>query len=57
MISSNNKPMYGYMLPNLSPSTYLYKVLSVYNNDVYTFVTLIRETKERLYSYMIMVIM
>ena len=32
--SCNNKPMYGYMLPNLSPSPYLYKVLSVYNNNV-----------------------
>ena len=27
----NNKPMYGYMLPNLSPSPNLYKVQSVYN--------------------------
>ena len=36
--SYNNKPMYmymyGYMLPNLSPSPNLYKVLSVYNNNV-----------------------
>ena len=30
--SRNNKPMYGYMLPNLSPN--LYKVQSVYNNNV-----------------------
>ena len=27
--SCNNKPMYGYMLPNLSPSPNLYKVQSV----------------------------
>ena len=26
--------MYGYMLPNLSPSPNLYKVQSAYNNDV-----------------------
>ena len=34
--SRNNKPMYGYMymLPNLSPSPNLYKVQSVYNNNV-----------------------
>ena len=32
--SRNNKPIYGYMLPNLSPSPILYKVQSVYNNDV-----------------------
>ena len=32
--SCNNKPMYGYMLPNLSPSPNLYKVQSVYNNNV-----------------------
>ena len=32
--SSNNKPTYGYMLPNLSPSPNLYKVQSVYNNNV-----------------------
>ena len=32
--SCNNKPMYGYMLPNLSPSPNLYKVQSVYNNTV-----------------------
>ena len=32
--SYNNKPMYGYMLPNLSPSPHLYKVQSVYNNNV-----------------------
>ena len=31
--SRNNKPIYGYMLPNLSPSPNLYKVQSVYNND------------------------
>ena len=29
-----NKPIYGYMLPNLSPSPNLYKVQSVYNNNV-----------------------
>ena len=32
--SCNNKPMYGYILPNLSPSPNLYKVQSVYNNNV-----------------------
>ena len=32
--SRNNKPMYGYMSPNLSPSPNLYKVQSVYNNNV-----------------------
>ena len=32
--SCNNKPMYGYMLPNLSPSPNLYKVQSIYNNNV-----------------------
>ena len=32
--SRNNKPVYGYMLPNLSPSPNLYKVQSVYNNNV-----------------------
>ena len=32
--SRNNKPIYGYMLPNLSPSPNLYKVESVYNNNV-----------------------
>ena len=34
--SCNNKPMYGYkiMSPNLSPSPNLYKVQSVYNNNV-----------------------
>ena len=32
--SCNNKPMYGYMLPNLSPRPNLYKVQSVYNNNV-----------------------
>ena len=32
--SCNNKPIYGYMLPNLSPSPNLYKVQSVYNNNV-----------------------
>ena len=32
--SCNNKPMYGYTLPNLSPSPNLYKVQSVYNNDI-----------------------
>ena len=34
--SRNNKPMYGYniMLPNLSPSPNLYKVQSIYNNNV-----------------------
>ena len=32
--SRNNKPIYGYMLPNLSPSPNLYKVQSVYNNNV-----------------------
>ena len=32
---SNNKPMYGYnMLPNLSPRPNLYKVQSIYNNNV-----------------------
>ena len=33
----NNKPMYDYMLPNLSPSpnlTYTKLVQSVYNNNV-----------------------
>ena len=29
----NNKPTYGYMLPNLTPSLNLYKVQSVYNNN------------------------
>ena len=33
--SRNNKPIYGYMLPNLSPSPNLYKVQSVYNNNVH----------------------
>ena len=32
--SCNNKPMYGYMLPNLSHSPNLYKVQSFYNNNV-----------------------
>ena len=33
--SCNNKPTYGYnMLPNLSLSPNLYKVRSVYNNNV-----------------------
>ena len=32
--SRNDKPMYGYMLPNLSPIPNLYKVQSVYNNYV-----------------------
>ena len=32
--SRNNKPVYGYMLPNLSLSPNLYKVQSVYNNNV-----------------------
>ena len=32
--SCNNKTMYGYMLHNLSPSPNLYKVQSVYNNNV-----------------------
>ena len=32
--SRNNKPIYGSMLPNLSPSPNLYKVQSVYNNNV-----------------------
>ena len=34
--SCNNKPMYmyGYMFPNLSPSPNLYKIQSVYNNNV-----------------------
>ena len=33
--SRNNKPIYGYiMLPNLSPSPNIYKVQSVYNNNV-----------------------
>ena len=32
--SRNNKPMYGYTLPNLSPSSNLYKVQSVFNNNV-----------------------
>ena len=32
--SCNNKPMYGYVLPNLSPSLNLYKVQSVYKNNV-----------------------
>ena len=32
--SRNNKPIYGYMLPYLSPSPNLYKVQSVYNNNV-----------------------
>ena len=32
--SHNDKPMYGYMLPNLSPSPNLYKIQSVYNNNV-----------------------
>ena len=27
-------PIYGYMLPNLSPSPNLYKIQSVYNNNV-----------------------
>ena len=30
----NNMLFYGYMLPNLSPSPDLYKVQSVYNNNV-----------------------
>ena len=30
--SRNYKPIYGYMLPNLSPN--LYKIQSVYNNNV-----------------------
>ena len=29
--SHNNKSVYSYMLPNLSPSSNLYKVQSVYN--------------------------
>ena len=29
--SHNNKSVYGYLLPNLSPSSNLYKVQSVYN--------------------------
>ena len=32
--SRNNMPIYGCMLPNLSPSPNLYKVQSVYNNNV-----------------------
>ena len=32
--SRNNKPTYGYMLPNLSPNPNLYKVQSVYKNNV-----------------------
>ena len=32
--SRNNMPIYGYMLSNLSPSPNLYKVQSVYNNNV-----------------------
>ena len=40
--SRTNKPIYGYniMLPNLSPSPNLYKVQSVYNNNVYSFMIL-----------------
>ena len=36
MESCNNKPVYGYniMLPNLSHSPNLYKIQSVYNNNV-----------------------
>ena len=37
VISELMMPMYGYMLPNLSPSPNLYKVQSVYNNNVYSF--------------------
>ena len=33
--SCNNKPMYGNMLPNMSPRPNLYKVQSVYNNNVH----------------------
>ena len=32
--SCYNTPMYGYMLLNQSPSPNLYKVQSVYNNNV-----------------------
>ena len=32
--SRNNKPMYGYILPNLSRSPDLYRVQSVYKNNV-----------------------
>ena len=32
--SCNNMPMYGYMLPNLSPSPNLYKVQRFYNYNV-----------------------
>ena len=32
--SRNNMPIYGYMLPNLSLSPNLFKVKSVYNNNV-----------------------
>ena len=32
--SRNNKPIYGYMLPNLSLSPNLHNVQSVYNNNV-----------------------
>ena len=33
--SRNNMPIYGYMLPNLSPSSItLYQVQSVHNNNV-----------------------
>ena len=32
--SHNNMRIYGYMLPDLSPSPNLYKVQSVYNNNV-----------------------
>ena len=32
--SCNNKPIYGYVLPNLSLSPNLYKVQSVYNSNV-----------------------
>ena len=32
--SHNNMPIYGYMLPNLSPRPNLHKVQSAYNNNV-----------------------
>ena len=32
--SRSNKPIYGYMLPNMSPSPNTYNVQSVYNNNV-----------------------
>ena len=38
--SRNKIPIYGYSLPNLSPSPNLYKVQSVYNNNVRSFVIL-----------------